>query len=134
MLNIDLLENLYAGLDNDKKQELMGLLFKRSRQSIAYFRRTKDVSLSKMEIIADYFHMPLDYFRTNSSFKANNVAGNNNYVGNVSISTNLLIENESLKKELEAMKETLKAKDESMRTKDMLIETLRSTNTHQDDK
>ena len=124
MLNVDLLENLYAGLDNDKKQELMSLIFKKSRQTFAYFRRTKDVSLSKLEIIADYFHMPLDYFRINSAFKANNVAGNNNYVGNVSISTNLLIENESLKRELEALKETIKAKDESLKTKDLLIETL----------
>ncbi len=126
MLNVDLLENLYAGLDNDKKQELMSLVFKKSRQTFAYFRRTKDVSLSKLEIIADYFHMPLDYFRINSAFKANNVAGNNNYVGNVSISTNLLIENESLKRELEALKETIKAKDESLKTKDLLIETLRN--------
>ena len=126
MLNVDLLENLYAGLDNDKKQELMSLVFKKSRQTFAYFRRTKDVSLSKVEIIADYFHMPLDYFRINSAFKANNVAGNNNYVGNVSISTNLLIENESLKRELEALKETIKAKDESLKTKDLLIETLRN--------
>ena len=126
MLNVDLLENLYAGLDNDKKQELMSLFFKKSRHTFAYFRRTKDVSLSKLEIIADYFHMPLDYFRINSAFKANNVAGNNNYVGNVSISTNLLIENESLKRELEALKETIKAKDESLKTKDLLIETLRN--------
>ena len=126
MLNVDLLENLYAGLDNDKKQELMSLVFKKSRQTFAYFRRTKDVSLSKLEIIADYFHMPLDYFRINSAFKATNVAGNNNYVGNVSISTNLLIENESLKRELEALKETIKAKDESLKTKDLLIETLRN--------
>ena len=126
MLNVDLLENLYAGLDNDKKQELMSLVFKKSRQTFAYFRRTKDVSLSKLEIIADYFHLPLDYFRINSAFKANNVAGNNNYVGNVSISTNLLIENESLKRELEALKETIKAKDESLKTKDLLIETLRN--------
>lgn len=126
MLNVDLLENLYAGLDNDKKQELMSLVFKKSRQTFAYFRRTKDVSLSKLEIIADYFHMPLDYFRINSAFKANNVAGNNNYVGNVSISTNLLIENESLKRELEALKETIKAKDESLKTKDLLIEALRN--------
>ena len=48
MLNVDLLENLYAGLDNDKKQELMSLIFKKSRQTFAYFRRTKDVSLSKL--------------------------------------------------------------------------------------
>lgn len=131
MLDVDLLDNLYSGLDNEKKQELISLVFKRSRQTFAYFRRTKDVSLSKLEIIADYFHMPLDYFRKNSSFKTNNVSGNNNYVGNVSISTNLLIENQSLKNELAALKETLKAKDDSLKTKDMLIEALRSTSNNQ---
>lgn len=125
MLNVDLLENLYAGLDREKQQELIALVFKKSRQTFAYFRRTKDVSLSKLEIIADYFHMPLDYFRENSSFKANNVSGNN-YVGNVSVSTNLLIENQALRKELEAVRETLKAKEEVLEAKNMLIETLKA--------
>lgn len=125
MLNVDLLENLYAGIDREKQQELIALVFKKSRQTFAYFRRTKDVSLSKLEIIADYFHMPLDYFRENSSFKANNVSGNNNYVGNVSVSTNLLIENQALRKELEAVRETLKAKEEVLEAKNMLIETLK---------
>lgn len=126
MLNVDILESLYNSLDREKQQELLGLVFKKSRQTFSYFRRTKDVTLSKLEIIADYFHLPLDYFRTNSSFKANNVSGNNNYVGNVSISTNLLIENEALRRELEAVKETLKAKEEIIRAKDMLIETLKA--------
>ena len=51
MLNIDLLENLYAGLDNDKKQELMTLVFKKSRQTFSYFRRTKDVSLDRKSVV-----------------------------------------------------------------------------------
>jgi len=100
MLNIDLIENLYSGLPRDKQQELIGLLFKKSKQTMAYFRRTKDISLSKLETLADFFHMPLDYFRANSSFKSNNVSGNNNYVGNVSLSTNLLIENQGLRDKL----------------------------------
>ena len=112
MLNIDLVYNLYEGLTPEKKEELLGLLFKKSRQTMAYFKRSKDISLSKLEILADFYCMPLDYFRTNSSFKANNVSGNNNYVGNVSVSTNLLLENENLRKQIESLereKESLNA-------------------------
>lgn len=75
-------------------------------------KRSKDISLSKLEILADFYCMPLDYFRTNSSFKANNVSGNNYYVGNVSVSTNLLLENENLRKQIESLereKESLNA-------------------------
>ena len=53
-------------------------------------------------------------------FKTNNVSGNNNYVGNVSTGTNLLIENESLRKqisslerEIESLKETIASKDDA---------------------
>ena len=53
---------------------------------MSYFRRTKDISLSKLEVLADFFHMPLDYFRKGGTFKTTNVSGNNNSVsvGNVS--------------------------------------------------
>ena len=87
---------------------------------MAYFKRSKDISLSKLEILADFYHMPLDYFRSNSSFMANNVTGNNNYVGNVSVSTNLLVENEGLRKqvaslerEIETLKSSLASKDDT---------------------
>ena len=89
MLNLDLIDNLYAGLTKEQQQELISLLFKKS----SYFRRTKDISLSKLETLADFFHMPLDYFRVGNTFRANNVAKNNNNVGNVSVNTNLMIEN-----------------------------------------
>ena len=122
MLNIDLVDNLYASLSKEQQQSLCSLLFKNSKQTMNYFRRTKDISLSKLEILADFFHMPLDYFRLGNSFAANNVNGNNNYIGNVSLSNNLLIENDSLRKEVESLKETLKAKDEALKAKDDLIQ------------
>lgn len=87
MLNIDLIDNLYAGLTKEQQQSLCELLFKKSKQNMNYFRRTKDISLSKSETLADFFHMPLDYLREGSSFRANNVSGNNNTVGNVSVNT-----------------------------------------------
>ena len=125
MLNIDLVYNLYEGLTPERKEELLGLLFKKSRQTMAYFKRSKDISLSKLEILADFYHMPLDYFRTNSSFKTNNVSGNNNYVGNVSTGTNLLIENESLRKqiaclerEIDTLKGTIASKEDTIASKE----------------
>lgn len=121
MLNIDLVDNLYASLSKEQPQNLCSLLFKNSKQTMNYFRRTKDISLSKLETLADFFHMPLDYFRLGNSFATNNVNGNNN-IGNVSLSNNLLIENDSLRKEVESLKETLKAKDEALKAKDDLIQ------------
>ena len=118
MLNIDLVDNLYASLSKEQQQNLCSLLFKNSKQTMNYFRRTKDISLSKLETLADFFHMPLDYFRLGNSFATNNVNGNNNY----SLSNNLLIENDSLRKEVESLKETLKAKDEALKAKDDLIQ------------
>ena len=124
MLNLDLIDNLYAGLTKEQQQNLISLLFKKSKQTMSYFRRTKDISLSKLEVLADFFHMPLDYFRVESSFKANNVSGNNNYVGNVPVNTNLMMENESLRKQLEALQNVVKAKDDTLAAKDALITAL----------
>ncbi len=127
MLNLDLIDNLYAGLTKEQQQDLISLLFKKSKQTMSYFRRTKDISLSKLEVLADFFHMPLDYFRVGSSFRANNVNGNNNNnnVGNVSVNTNLMMENESLRREISGLRETLKAKEETLNTKNDLIENLK---------
>ena len=60
MLNLDLIDNLYAGLTKEQQQDLISLLFKKSKQTMSYFRRTKDISLSKLEVLADFFHMPLE--------------------------------------------------------------------------
>ena len=122
MLNTELLDNLYAGLTKEQQQNLITLLFKNSKQTMNYFKRTKDVGLSKLETLSDFFHIPIDYFRKGNSFSSNNVSGNNNYVGNVSLSNNLLIENQSLRKELESVKATMEAKDDNLRRADALIQ------------
>ena len=128
MLNTELIENLYAGLSKEQQQELLTLLFKRSKQTLSYFKRTKDITLSKLEILADFFHMPLDYFRMGNTFKGNHVSGNNNQVGNVSVNTNLMLENEALRKEIKALQDIVKAKNDALATKDMLIQTLMAKN------
>ena len=111
MLNTELVDSLYASLTSSQQKTLTTMLFKNSKQTMSYFKRTKDISLSKLEILADFFHMPLDYFRTGSNFKTNNVSGSNNFVGNVSINTNLMVENEMLRSKVSAMEKTIEAKD-----------------------
>ena len=125
MLNTELLDNLYAGLTKEQQQNLITLLFKNSKQTMNYFKRTKDVGLSKLETLSDFFHMPIDYFRLGNSFSSNNVSGNNNYVGNVSLSNNLLIENDALRKEVESLKTTIDALKETIQSKNELIDTLK---------
>lgn len=41
MLNLELLGNQYIGLSKGQQQELVGLLFKESKQTKSYIRRTK---------------------------------------------------------------------------------------------
>lgn len=114
MLNLEMIDNLYASLSKEQQQALIAQLFKKSKQTMSYFHRTKDISLSKLETLADFFGMPLDYFRKDSKFNTNNVTGNNNFVGNVSISTNLMIENQALRKDLDNKESVIKAKDETI--------------------
>ena len=121
MLNLELIDSLYASLPSDQQKQLITLLFKRSKQTMAYFRRTKDISLSKLETLADFFHMPLDYFRAGSSFKTTNISGNNNFVGNVTVNSNLMVENEMLRSKVISMEATIEAKNETIKAKDDLI-------------
>lgn len=116
MLNTDLVKSLFAGLDKAQQQELLELLFKKSKQNMNYFDRTKDISLSKLETLADYFHMPLDYFRQGNKFNSITFNGNNNYVANVSLSSNLLVENQSLMNQIELLRKIIKDKDDLIET------------------
>ncbi len=132
MLNIELVYNLYESLTPDKKEQLRQQLFKKSRQTMAYFRRSKDISLSKLEIIADFFHMPLDYFRLDSSFDSNSV-NNSNVLEKASMGANLIMENDSLrdqiaglKREMETLKSNLNAKEETNEILKDLVSSLKS--------
>ena len=133
MLNLDLIDNLYAGLSKEQQQSLCELLFKKSKQNMNYFRRTKDISLSKLETLADFFQMPLDYFRVNGSIKTNNVSGNHNHVGNIFVNSNLMKEIENLQVQinekenlLKTKEDTIRAKEEAIKAKDDLIEVLKA--------
>ena len=126
MLNTELVDTLYAGLPKERQQELITLLFKNSKQTMNYFKRTKDISLSKLETLADFFHMRLDYFRANSSFSANNIYGSNNNVGNITLSGNLIAEIDALRREVASLKKTIEAMEVTIKTKDEMIDLLKN--------
>ena len=120
MLNVDLIESLYNSLPNSRQKALLSMLFNRSNQTMEYFRKRKDISFSKLEILADFFNKPLEYFRQDSSFIADDRNYGNNYVGNIYINsdTNLMAENEMLRKKVSSLETAIDEKDKAIKELD----------------
>ena len=120
MLNVDLIESLYNSLPSSRQKALLSMLFNRSDQTMEYFRKRKDISFSKLEILADFFNKPLEYFRQDSSFMADDSNYGNNYVGNVYINsdTNLMAENEMLRKKVSSLETAIDEKDKAIKDLD----------------
>ena len=120
MLNVDLIDSLYNSLPSSRQKALLSMLFNRSDQTMEYFRKRKDISFSKLEILADFFHKPLEYFRQDSSFIADDSYYGNNYVGNVYINsdTNLMAENEMLRKKVSSLETAIDEKDKAIKELD----------------
>lgn len=127
MLNLELVDNLYNSLSKDKQQALIANLFKKNKQTMSYFHRTKDISMSKLEVLADFFHMPMDYFRADADIKFNSVKDNEVSIltGSNAINSNLMKENEGLRNQIKVLEELIKAKDDAISTKDAFILYLR---------
>lgn len=126
MLNLDLVDGLYEGLTKERQQQLISKLFSKSKQTMAYFHRTKDISMSKLEILADFFHLPMDYFRADADVKLNNFTGGENYFAmgsNICINTNLMKENMSLRNEIKRLEDLVAAKDAAMATQQSALAT-----------
>ena len=116
MLNIELVDRLYAQLPREQQQQLIARLFKQSKQTMAYFRRTKDISLSKLETLADFFNIPLDALRQGSATAPLHTDRDNK----------LLMENEQLGKEIEHLRALLRSKEETIEAKNETISMLKS--------
>lgn len=71
MLNLDFINRLYKALDREKKHQLLFDLFGPGRQSLSYFRRTNDTSLSKVETMAHAFGVPVDALLLDSPYTYN---------------------------------------------------------------
>ena len=122
MLNVDLIESLYNSLPSSRQKALLSMLFNRSDQTMEHFRKRKDISFSKLEILADFFHKPLEYFRQDSNFMADDSYYGNNYVGNVYINsdTNLMAENEMLRKKVSSLETAIDEKDKAIKELDKI--------------
>lgn len=69
MLDVDYIEYMFKSLPSDKRKELQIKLFGDTKQTMNYFRKVKDPGLSKLEILADSFGMPIDSLRVDSKFR-----------------------------------------------------------------
>ena len=120
MLNVDLIESLYNSLPSSRQKALLSMLFNRSDQTMEYFRKRKDISFSKLEILADFFNKPLEYFRQDSSFIVDDSNYGNNCVGNIYINsdTNLMAENEMLRKKVSSLETAIDEKDKAIKELD----------------
>ena len=120
MLNVDLIESLYNSLPSSRQKVLLTMLFNKTDQMMEYFRNKKDIGFSKLEILADFFHKPLEYFRQDSSFIADDSYYGNNYVGNIYINsdTNLMAENEMLRKKVSSLETAIDEKDKAIKELD----------------
>ena len=120
MLNVDLIDSLYNSLPSSRQKVLLSMLFNRSDQTMEYFRKRKDISFSKLEILADFFHKPLEYFRQDSSFMADDRNYGNNYVGNIYINSDadLMAENEMLRNKVSSLETAIDEKDKAIKELD----------------
>ena len=94
----------------------MTKLFKNSRQTMAYFRRTKKVSLSKLEILTDAFNKPIDYFRLNNPYDEDEIL-KGDFQENTKPVEVLDSNNEELRKELKKLQEKNDTLTEMLRLK-----------------
>ena len=127
MLNIELVENLYARLSKARQEHLNIMLFGKEDVDLSTFLRSNDIGLSKLETLADYFRMPLESFRKDSTFNMAHSMGNNR-VGNVIIQEDesLALEREALKKEIEELQAEIDAKSAELKAKDKKIDELKA--------
>lgn len=116
MLNTDYINELYAALTKSDKQKLRSKLFGDSKQSMAYFNRTKDITMSKLEVMADFFHVPLDALRVDSEFTF--------LVHARKVMPKVMSPINDNEKELEALKARIKFLEQSLSLKQEKIEVL----------
>lgn len=123
MLNIDLIYRHYDSLTREKKEELLTKLFKNSRQTMAYFRRTKNVSLSKLEILADAFDKPIDYFRLNNPYDEDEIVKGDVQENTTPVEV-LESNNEELRKQVKKLQEKNEILTQMLKLKNETCEAL----------
>ena len=124
MLNVEMIEHLYAQLTEDRKEDLRCRLFGRSTTGIDYFRRHSDISLEKLETLSDFFHIPMECFRTGTHYPMPPRDCSNNIVGTVDLPEAVLFERAKLDREKAEMKAKLLEKDAEILALKIQIEKL----------
>lgn len=68
MLNFPLIKDRFYQLSPTERQLLLSKLFGNARQGISYFSKVANPGLNKLEVLADFYGVPIDMLRTNCKF------------------------------------------------------------------
>ena len=111
MLDVEKIQQLYKSLPVEDKKIINEKLFKNSRQSMAYFNRQRNITFAKLEIIADFFGVTLDYLRKRDNIEentSNSTKGTTNKTESTRLSApNSAVDRLHLEKEIELLKQRL---------------------------
>lgn len=123
MLNIEFIEQLYADLTEDKRQQLNTLLFSDSGQDIGCLTQAGDVSLAQVEALADFFRLPLDSFR---KMPAQPLATDGGSLPEImEVMDGITANSTRLKDEIENLQVIIQNKQKELRVQGELIETMK---------
>lgn len=125
MFNSAIITQLLSHSGKSKKEFLTTVFNPESKRSISYFDKVGDISFSLAEKIADFFGVPIDCLGTNPHMNSGVAIGNNNSVGNFSMNSNLLVENQYLQKVVAAKDETIASNKLLLQSKDEVIANLK---------
>lgn len=127
MVNTLLIESLLCFLPQDYKQKLQNMLMGDPSQSLFYLCARRDFPLPVIEMLADFYGVPLGCFCKNRadsggmmSQNTNIVHGSNNLVANVGIGQDA--EMERLRQQVHCMQDLLQAKDETLEAIKQVVE------------
>lgn len=121
MLNLELVDAMYNGLPKAKQQQLISLLFKKSKQTMSYFHRTKDISMSKLEILADFFHVSMDSLRVGGRTSSTYVPGDHNNVSCNFVNSDVQLEKQALEDKVATQQELIKELRGRIADKDAML-------------
>lgn len=136
-LNYEFIEGLYKSLDKSRQKLLVERLFKNSRQSIRYFQRNPNITLTKLEILSDFFGLPWDAFRAGNRYysekgsRREDVYSTDRFQGADGfghLMNELSAQKEEIKRledKIAHLNELMALKDMNLKTKDELIQMLK---------
>lgn len=120
MLNYTLICELYHSLEPDRKKQLLHALFGDGNQTMAYFKNGRDSRFSKIEILSDFFGVPIDVLREGTRYSYDPKSE--------SLSAERKIQEDNERQKTQILEERIKLLQDALKIKEEHIELLMEKN------